>query len=134
MYAETAGKVFEFGSPWARKYSKLAENIVQYILMIAALLSSCVYIIFIANTFCGLCNTHFGWTLNVRIYIIFVMVPVLLIGQIRVLKYLVPFSGAGIALILIVFGIVQYHVFNGKLVIEDKPLIVNYTKWPIFFR
>lgn len=134
MYSGTAEKVFEHGTPWAKRHSKAAKNFVTYLLMFGSLLSSCVYIVFIANTFHGLCNVHFGWNWNVRIYILFVMVPVLLIGQIRTLKYLVPFSGAGVALILIVFGIVLYHIFKEPFTISNKPLIVSYEKWPIFFR
>lgn len=134
MYSETAETVFEHGAPWARRYSRTAKNFVNFVLMLGALLSSCVYIVFIANTFHSLCSNHFGWTLNVRFYILFVMVPIWLIGQIRTLKLLVPFSGAGVILILVVFGIVVFHIFKGPFTIKDKPLIVSFKNWPIFFR
>ena len=133
-FAETAGKVFEYGPPWARRFSKTAEVFVDYGLMATYFSAGCVYIVFIANTFHDVCNDVFNWNLDVRIYILFVMVPVLFIGQIRSLKFLVPFSGSANVFIVITFGIVLYYIFKEPLVIADKPLVVSWTKWPVFFR
>lgn len=133
-FADTAEKVFEFGPAWAKKYSKAAKNFVDYGLMATYYSAGCVYIVFIANTFHDICNSLFGLSLSVRIYIIIVLVPVLLIGQIRSLKFLVPFSGSANVFILVVFGIVLFYIFKEPLDLSDKPSIVSYTKWPVFFR
>lgn len=103
-------------------------------MMIGNFLSGCVYIVFIANTFHGICNDAFGWDLSVRIYILMVMIPIVFIGQIRNLKYLVPCSALGNFFILTTLGIVFYYIFKESLPFKERPLIVNYTKWPIFFR
>jgi proton-coupled amino acid transporter len=93
-----------------------------------------VYIVFIANTFHDICNGLLGWEFSVRIYILFVLVPILFIGQIRSLKLLVPFSGSANLFIVIVFGIVLYYIFKEPLDWSDKPAVVSWTKWPVFFR
>lgn len=133
-FAETAEKVFEFGPTWAKKHSIKAKNFVDYGLMATYFSASCVYIVFIANTFHDVCNGVFGWTLSVRMYILIVAIPILLIGQVRTLKFLVPFSGSANVFIIVVFGIVLYYIFKEPLDFSDKPSIVSWTKWPVFFR
>lgn len=133
-FAETAEKVFEYGPAWAKKYSKMAKTFVDYGLMATYYSAGCVYIVFIANTFHDICNDMFDWSFSVRVYIVMVLVPVLLIGQIRSLKFLVPFSGSANFFIVAVFGIVLYYIFKEPLDFSDKPSIVPYTKWPVFFR
>lgn len=133
-FAETAEKVFEYGPPWAKRFSVAAKNIVDYALMATYYSAGCVYIVFIANTFHDVFNAMFGWTMSVRIYVLFVMVPILFIGQIRSLKFLVPFSGSANFFILITFGIVLFYIFREPLDFSDKPLVESWTKWPTFFR
>lgn len=133
-FAETAEKVFEYGPPWARRYSKTAAVVVDYALMATYYSAGCVYIVFVANTFHDICNLRFDWDLSVRYYILMTMVPILFIGQIRTLKFLVPFSGSANVFIVIVFGIVLYYIFKAPLVISDKALVAPWTQWPVFFR
>jgi solute carrier family 36 (proton-coupled amino acid transporter) len=133
-FAETAEKVFEFGPAWAKKHSKAARRFVDYGLMATYYSAGCVYIVFIANTFHDVCNGLLGWNMSVRIYILIILLPILLIGQIRSLKFLVPFSGSANVFIVVVFGIVLFYIFREPLDFSDKPAIVSYTKWPVFFR
>ena len=132
-FAETAEKVFEHGQPWAKRLSKTARVLVDYTVMAMNLTGGCVYIVFFASTVHDICNTRFGWDMSVRIYILIVMVAFLPLGQVRSLKFLVPFSGSANVFMLVVFGIVLYYIFKEPLVISDKPLIESWTKWPIFF-
>lgn len=133
-FAETAEKVFEYGPPWAKRYSNAAKNIVDYALMATYYSAGCVYIVFIANTFHDVFNAMLNIDMSVRVYILIIMIPILLIGQIRSLKFLVPFSGSANIFILITFGIVLFFIFREPLVVDDKPMIVSWTKWPVFFR
>jgi proton-coupled amino acid transporter len=133
-FAETAEKVFEYGPAWAKRWSRAARNFVDYGLMATYYSAGIVYIVFIANTFHGICNDLLGWNMSVRIYILFVLVPVLFMGQIRSLKFLVPFSQSANLFIAVVFAIVLYYIFKEPLHISDKPAIVSWKQWPIFFR
>lgn len=132
-FAETAEKVFELGPMWGRKYSKAAKYFVDYALMATYFSAGCVYIVFIGNTFHSIFSTIYGWETDVRVYIIIIMIPILFIGQIRSLKFLVPFSGSANVFILVVFGIVIFYIFKEPLVFSDKVMVADWTKWPIFF-
>lgn len=125
--------MFEYGPPWARRYANAAKLFVDYGLMATYYSAGCVYIVFIANTFHDVCNDRLGWDLSVRIYILIIMIPLLFIGQIRSLKFLVPFSGSANVFILVTFSIVLFYIFKEPLVLEDKPMIVSWKQWPIFF-
>lgn len=100
--------------------------------MVGNLSSGCVYIVFVANTFHDILNNNLGWELSVRVYILITMVPIMMIGQIRTLKFLVPFSALANAFIIATLGIVLFYIFRETLVFDDKPLIVSFTKWPFF--
>ncbi|KAG5683580.1 hypothetical protein PVAND_012853 [Polypedilum vanderplanki] len=67
-FAETAEKVFEYGPTWAKKWSRAARNFVDYGLMATYYSAGCVYIVFIANTFHGICNDLLNdpWNLKWR--------------------------------------------------------------------
>jgi solute carrier family 36 (proton-coupled amino acid transporter) len=133
-FAETAEKVFEYGPPWAKRYSNAAKVFVDYALMATYFSAGCVYIVFIANTFHDICNEVFSLDWTVRDYIMLTMIPILLMGQIRSLKFLVPFSGSANVFIMVTFGIVLYYIFKEPLTISDKPMITSWTTWPVFFR
>lgn len=133
-YAGTAEKVFQNGPPWAKRCSKAAANFVDFGLMGTYFSLGCVYIVFVGTTFHDIANPILGWNLSVRVYILISMIPILLIGQIRTLKFLVPFSGSANVFIIIVFSILLFYIFKEPLVLSDKPLIVPWTQWPIFFR
>lgn len=133
-FAETAEKVFEYGPPWAKRYSNAAKNFVDYGLMATYFSAGCVYIVFIANTFYEVCNATLDIKLDVRIYILIIMVPIIIIGQVRSLRLLVPFSGSANFFIVVTFAIVLYYIFKEPLVISNKPLVASWSKWPVFFR
>lgn len=124
--------VFEHGRPWARNKSNFIKILIDYSLLAVNIMTGCVYIVFIANTFGEIFNGLFDWTLSVRIYILFTIIPIMLIGHVRYLKYLVPTSGLANILILVTIGIVIYYIFEQPLVMSDKPLVAPFNKWAIF--
>lgn len=93
--------------------------------LIATYIGMCtVYIVFISVAVAKLCNDHLdGDGYPVRLYILVCLIAVLVIGQIRELKYLVPFSAMANGFIVITFAITLYYMFNVELTLEDKPNI-----------
>ncbi len=132
-FSETAEKVFEYGPERLRKFSKAAKQFVDYSLMATYYSTNCVYIVFIASTFHEICNTRLGLDWDIRIYILLVGIPVLFVGQVQTLKWLVPFSATANVFILITFGITLYYMFNEPLHFEDKALVAPVENWPLFF-
>lgn len=96
--------------------------------------ANCVYIVFMSESMHGVINFAFGIDWNIRAYIGIMMVPVILIGQIRVLRYLVPFSAMANLMIVVTFGITLYYMFNEPLQFDDKPLMAEWSTLPYFFR
>ena len=116
-----------------QNYSTAAKNFVDYGLMATYFSAGCVYIVFIAKTFFDIFHFYHIMEWNIRFYIMMVMIPVLLIGQLRTLRVLVPFSATANIFIVITFAITLYYMFSGPLDISDKPAVANWSTWPLFF-
>ncbi|XP_063705086.1 proton-coupled amino acid transporter-like protein pathetic [Culicoides brevitarsis] len=133
-FAETAERVFEYGPLPCRRFSKAAKEFIDYALMATYYSAGCVYILFIAESTKLATDLILDISWDVRIYIAIIIIPVLLIGQFRSLKYLVPFSMLANIFIVIVFGITLYYMFNEPLVFSDKPLMTSkIATLPLFF-
>ncbi|CAD7012211.1 proton-coupled amino acid transporter-like protein pathetic [Ceratitis capitata] len=132
-FAETAEKAFEFGPKRLRSWSNFARLFVDYGLMATYYAAACVYMVFIATSFYEVISYDTTFEMGKRYYIALTIIPCLLIGQIRNLKWLVPFSAIANVFIVITFGIVLYYLFNEPLVFSDKPLVANISKIPLFF-
>ncbi|XP_054738582.1 proton-coupled amino acid transporter-like protein CG1139 [Anastrepha obliqua] len=132
-FSETTEMVFTKGPMPLRAWSVFARRFVDGSLMATYFAAACVYIVFIATSFHDVINYDTGLKWNVRIYIALTLIPCLLIGQIRNLKWLVPFSAMANIFIVVTFGIVLYDLFSEPLVLADKPLIAKTTQIPLFF-
>ncbi|XP_017477885.1 PREDICTED: proton-coupled amino acid transporter-like protein CG1139 [Rhagoletis zephyria] len=132
-FAETAERVFEKGPKSLQSWSLFVRRFVDGGLMTTYFAAACVYMVFIATSFHDVINYDLGLDWDVRIYIAMTVIPCLMIGQIRNLKLLVPFSTLANGFIVITFGIVLYYMFSEPLEFSDKPLIAETTKIPLFF-
>ncbi|KAH8298477.1 hypothetical protein KR044_005593, partial [Drosophila immigrans] len=132
-FAETAEKVFEYGPKGTRRFSNFAKQFVDISLMATYYAAACVYIVFIATSFHDVINYDAGLNWDVRIYIALTLIPCLFIGQIRNLKWLVPFSFMANVFIVVTFAITLYYMFDEPLVYSDKPLIAPAAHIPLFF-
>lgn len=132
-FAETAERVFQYGPPKLRPLAGFSKAFVDYALMATYFSAGCVYIVFIATSFHDVINHETGNDWSVRIYILLTMLPILLIGQIRELKYLVPFSALANLFIVVTFGITLYYIFKDSLNFDDKPLFSSFGTLPLFF-
>lgn len=95
--------------------------------------ASCVYIVFIAASFQKVINFELKVDWDVRFYIAVVVLPCITLGQIRKLKYLVPFSAIANLCIVITFGITLYYMLTGPLLIRERPLFSSWNQLPLFF-
>jgi solute carrier family 36 (proton-coupled amino acid transporter) len=92
-----------------------------------------VYIVFIGASIKDVINFSFGIDWDIRVYIAMSLLPVLIVGQIRELKYLVPFSALANLFIVITFSITLYYMFNVPLDFSDKPMFASWGTLPLFF-
>lgn len=132
-FAETAAKVCELGPPPIRSWANFASKFVDYGLMATYFAACGVYIVFIATSFQYVFAESLNIDLDVRVYIALTLIPCLAIGQIRTLKWLVPFSAVANVFIVITFGITLYYMFSGPVTVSDKPFVASASKIPLFF-
>lgn len=95
--------------------------------------AGCVYIVFVANSLMLVINYQASIDLDIRVYIALVLIPCIAIGQVRVLRYLVPFSMMANLMIVVTFGIVLFYMFNVPLQFEERALFAGWSTLPYFF-
>ncbi|XP_053687631.1 proton-coupled amino acid transporter-like protein pathetic [Sabethes cyaneus] len=132
-FAETAERVFQYGPVKLRRMANFSRNFVDYGLMATYYSAGCVYIVFIGSSLEKVINEMAGLQWDIRIYILLTMIPVLAIGQIRELKFLVPFSALANMFIVVTFAITLYYIFKDPLVFDDKPGFASFATLPLFF-
>lgn len=132
-FAETAERVFQYGPVKLRRMANFSKLFVDYGLMATYFSAGCVYIVFIGNSLHRVINLAADLDWDVRYWILITMIPVLAIGQIRDLKFLVPFSFLANMFIVVTFGITLYYIFKDTLVFDDKPGFASFGTLPLFF-
>lgn len=95
--------------------------------------AGCVYIVFVATSLQRVVNFELGIQWDVRAFIGIVLVGIIFIGQIRVLRYLVPFSMIANVMIVVVFGITLYYMLNEPLDFDDVKPFSTWAQLPYFF-
>lgn len=95
--------------------------------------AGCVYIVFVASSLERVVNYELNIEWDVRAYIAIVLVGMIFIGQIRVLKYLVPFSMIANIMIIVVFGITLYYMLNVTPTLDRVKQFSSWSQLPYFF-
>lgn len=96
--------------------------------------SSCLYIIFVATSFRSVINHELSVDWDVRYYIVVTLIPCILIGEIRKMKHLVPFSIIANLCLIITFAITLWYILKSPLDIGERPLFQDWSGVPVFFR
>ncbi|PSN54890.1 Proton-coupled amino acid transporter-like protein [Blattella germanica] len=71
--------------------------------------------------------------LDVRLYMVMLLLPLILINWVRNLKYLAPFSTLANLLTFIGFGITLYYIFTDIPSINEREMVGNIKEIPLFF-
>ncbi|XP_011498313.1 PREDICTED: proton-coupled amino acid transporter 4 [Ceratosolen solmsi marchali] len=132
-YAETAAAAFECGPKPLRGYANFARNIVNGALCATYVGGSCVYIVFIANGIKQLGDYYSGIDIPVRTYMLCLIPAVVLLGQIRHLKILVPFSVIANMSLTVGFAITLYYIFSDIQPLENIHYVSTWAQMPKFF-
>lgn len=117
-----------------RPFGSSFRLIVDIFICIDLLGSCCVYVIMVATTIKAVVEDHLpDVDLNVRLYILALVIPFLSILMIRSLKHLAPFST--IANILMFCGLISILAYtcHDMPPISDRLAVASFTKFPVFF-
>ncbi|XP_012547428.2 proton-coupled amino acid transporter-like protein pathetic [Bombyx mori] len=132
-FAETCGAAFEFGPKKLRPWSNFVRIFVDYALTCTYLAALCVYVVFIAENFKQVLDVYApNDNLSVQAYCALTLVPLVLMSQIRNLKWLVPFSAIANVFLVICFGITLYYIFKDLPVKSEATMVASVSKWPLF--
>ncbi|XP_062554993.1 proton-coupled amino acid transporter-like protein CG1139 [Armigeres subalbatus] len=131
-FSETADIVIVNGPPAVRKFSNFARNYIDCMVVFHSLLIFCLFQIFVATSLRDVINNQMQIAWSTGVCVALVTVPIALIIQIRVLKYLVPFSALSNALMIIAFGITLYFLVNEPVSLDNRNLWPEWERLPFF--
>ncbi|XP_068627928.1 proton-coupled amino acid transporter-like protein pathetic [Battus philenor] len=132
-YTETCERVFKHGPIKLRKYTQFVRHFADYSMAAVCLGGTSVYVIFIASSLKDICD-HFNPTykFSVKAYCGFLLIPLIVLTQVRHLKYLVPFSLVANICLLLTFVITCIYTFSDLNDFSNAKLSSDVAQWPLF--
>lgn len=132
-FADVAEAAFLSGPHAVRQWSKFARFIINAFLVIDLIGCCCVYIVFVATNVQQVMEYYSHIELDLRWYILSLLLPLILINMIRNLKHMAPcsmvaniFMGVGLAITL-------YQILGDLPSVTERPFIADWHKLPMFF-
>ncbi|XP_034187798.2 proton-coupled amino acid transporter-like protein pathetic [Osmia lignaria lignaria] len=132
-YAETAEAAFLYGPKPVRPFSNVSRIFVNAALCATYVGGSCVYVVFISTSIKQVADYNSGMDIPIRMYILTLIPAVVLLGQVRNLKYLVPFSMIANICMMVGFSITLYYIFIGIQISSNVKLLASVEQLPTFF-
>lgn len=132
-YADVAETAFLAGPSELHKWSRFARFIINAFLVIDLIGCCCVYNVFVATNVKQVTEQYYHVDLDLRWYILSLLVPLILINLIRNLKHLAPFSVVANILIAIGMGITMYYIMADLPSVHERPAMADWEKLPMFF-
>ncbi|OWR51959.1 amino acid transporter [Danaus plexippus plexippus] len=132
-YTDTCVKVFKHGPNRLRSYTGFVRNFVDYAMAGVCLGGTSVYVIFIASSLKNILD-HFypEHKYSVELYCAILLLPLVVLTQVRHLKFLVPFSIFANVCLLLTFIATCYYTFMDLSKAPDVNLISSVEQWPLF--
>lgn len=131
--ADIAEIAFLAGPEPLHKYSRLSRFIITSFLNLTMIGCCCIYVVFVGTNIKQLVDTYFDMTVDVRVVMLVLMVPLILLNLIRNLKYLAPFSMVANFLMAAGIGVTMYYILQDLPSPDERPAIVAAKHWPMFF-
>ncbi|CAH0629116.1 unnamed protein product [Chrysodeixis includens] len=132
-FAETCGAAFTYGPKRLQPWGDFVKTLVDYSLVLTYTSVLCVYVVFIGSSIKEVVDVYWPDSpLSIQAACALTLVPLVLICQIRNLKYLVPFSAIANILIFVVFVITLYYLFTDLPPVKDREMVASITQWPLF--
>lgn len=121
-YPESMRVALNQGPNCLRGFSYISGPIVDFFLILYQLGICCVYIMFVATNIKQVAD-YYWEPLDVRIYMCFLLIPLVLITYIRNLKLLAPFSQLANIITFVAIGITLYYIFQNLPPINSVPMV-----------
>ncbi|XP_055701297.1 proton-coupled amino acid transporter-like protein CG1139 [Phlebotomus papatasi] len=131
-YAETVKAAVVDGPPWLRPYANCFHHLVNIFLIFAQIGICCIYVAFTAENLRKIIMSELDFHMDLRLYMLALLVPFILLCFIRNLKYLAPISMVANVLTIVGLSIVLYYIYRDGLSFEDRQAFSPISQWPLF--
>ncbi|XP_048505508.1 proton-coupled amino acid transporter-like protein CG1139 isoform X2 [Athalia rosae] len=131
-YPAVAENALREGPNFFKRFSKAAPHIINVFLMIYQLGGCSVYVVFIATNIKTALEPHVP-IIDLRLYMLILLVPLIFINWVRNLKFLVPFSTIANIVSFVSFGIILYYIFREPLDFSEREPVGMLSNFPLFF-
>nr|CAD7445234.1 unnamed protein product [Timema bartmani] len=130
-YPKTMEIALQDGPGPLRGAAKYSGTVVNAFLIIYQLGICCVYIVFVATNIKQVGDKYYR-EMNVKIYMLILLGPLILINYIRNLKLLAPFSIFANIITFVGLGITMYYLFDGIPSPLERQLVGDVKDYPLF--
>ncbi|RZC32530.1 proton-coupled amino acid transporter 4 [Asbolus verrucosus] len=131
-YPATAEMALLEGPPFLQKLAPYAVHVVNTFLLIYQMGAGCVYTVFIAENIEHVAD-EYTEHLDVKIWMLIILLPLILINYIRNLKFLAPFSTVANFVTIASFGIILYYLIKADITFEGRNVAGNIADFPLYF-
>ncbi|XP_076161509.1 proton-coupled amino acid transporter-like protein acs [Ptiloglossa arizonensis] len=131
-YPATAEAALLEGPAPFRCFARASVHVTNIFLMIYQLGSCCVYTVFIATNLKKALMLYLP-NIDIRLYMLAILLPLILVNWIRNLKFLAPISTIANGVTFVSFGIILYYIFREPLSFKDRQPIGNVQDFPLYF-
>jgi len=134
-YAETAYAAFLCGPKPIRPWANASKIFVNTALCATYVGGSCVYVVFISKSVQQIVSSYIEKEIDIRLFILTLIPALILLGQVRDLKYMVPFSTLANLFMMSGFVITLYYIFNNSNLssFKNNKLFSSVGELPRFF-
>uniref|UniRef100_A0A8D8RQG6 Proton-coupled amino acid transporter 4 n=2 Tax=Cacopsylla melanoneura TaxID=428564 RepID=A0A8D8RQG6_9HEMI len=131
-FSQVTEKAFEFGPPALRPYSKHAKLVTNVFLVITQLGFCCVYFLFVAANLQEVIRHYFVY-INVKWFLVMLLVPMILLNFVKSLKYLTPASLLASFLTLAGLSITFFYMLQGLPRTSSVKAFSSWSQLPLYF-
>lgn len=133
-YTETVETAFLYcANKKFSRYAGIIKKSVEGFMFFTYYGVNTVYILLVASSLQNIMESHLHWDYDIRIYILITTLPIFLVGIVRNMKYLVPFSAVANILLGVGLCLSFYYMFQDLPPISSRPSFAPISKLPLFF-
>lgn len=131
-FADVAEEACRRGPPWSKKYSGFARRMVDIGIFITYFGTCSAYSVIVAKNFDKVTGYYWG-SLDVRMYLLILLVPLIILSYVPNLKYLTPVSMIANGFMGVGILITMYYLVIDLPTIKTEQLTGDLAQFPTFF-
>jgi len=132
-YPVIAQHAFQGGPRCFQKVAKYIPIVINIFILTFQLGVCVVYVMFIGSNIKAVADYYTDVNLDLRLYMLMLLLPIIFINWVRNLKYLAPLSIIANVITLVTFAIICYYLFREPISFDDRTAFGTLEGIPLFF-